>query len=507
MRFEGWSHSQSCVVRREPKYFEPHEINANFERFLQHAQDVDVPDVIGFADLAHQTERYVRALGRSLTGEDAQGACVAFPLPNGPSKLRTVAVLDPRGQIVLRLAAGRIASTTDGLLRRGVHSARLVSSPPGWETRRSSSAWKRLKKQGRTALSSKHARAVLRTDVASYYPTIDCNRLCELLDGMLCDRVAVGCVRRLLKSWQMHHGLLHGLPIGPEGSSILGTAFLCPIDDLFGAHALGYLRYTDDIYVVGGSDNDCWEFSVRIEARLADFELEQNSDKTNVVDAEEARASWFGHNPLGPYDETDHEGIALTEEGAVRIIREELTRGDPDANRFPYALGALKKPKNREPAIEILGSRQALEQFPKHVANYLIAVGPIADALVERTLDGLDEVPGDRTQARDLHLIRACRRERMGRVEGSVMVRAATDPRRPSPVRAWALDSAARTGCMCLGELGDIALNTSEDVLVRRAAVAATRNFSRSARRSLVSHRRFSGTSLYWAAAWASSRW
>jgi hypothetical protein len=153
---------------------------------------------------------------------------------------------------------------------------------------------------------------------------------------------------------------------------------------------------------------------------------------------------------------------------------------------------------------EILASTAALEQFPKQIGNYFAAVGPIGTALLESTLDGL-ATPSNRRHACDLHLIRACARERMGRVERRALLRAGMDARRPSPVRAWALAQSARVGGVRLAELGDIALDGNEDLLVRRAAVAATRTVVQPARHRLLRHPALRRSSLTWTASWADS--
>ena len=489
---------------REPEYFELHEIAANFDRFLTHARAADVPDVIAFADLAHDRGRYVRALARRQLEPDAPGACLPFPFPNGPAKLRRLSVIDPRGQVLLRCAAGRIASTTDPRLFAGVHSARLVAGPPSWETRSPDKAWQRLKKEGRKFVSSADARAVLRTDVAGYYPSIEHGRLEDLLSEIGCDADAVTVLGRCLAWWRTAFGLV-GLPIGPEASGVLGTGFLHPVDELVREHSLGYLRYTDDIFVVGGSADECWDFAASVDSGLSALALTRNIEKTEVIDADEARVRWFGRNPIGPYDDAVDGGVALTEVGAVQIVRGELARGDPDPDRFRYALGALRTSKNREVVVELLASPAALELFPKQVGDYLLDVAPLGAELVERTLDGLADPLDDRHHARDVHLIRACRGERLGRVEGQGLVHAAMDSRRPSPVRAWALDACARAGGVRLDELGDIALDPGEDTLVQRAAVAGTRNVVHSARRRFLRHPRLRNSVLGWTASWAAS--
>ncbi|MGQ0803680.1 MAG: hypothetical protein ACT4PI_07450 [Actinomycetota bacterium] len=153
----------------------------------------------------------------------------------------------------------------------------------------------------------------------------------------------------------------------------------------------------------------------------------------------------------------------------------------------------------------VLRSSTALSTFPKQVADYFMAVSPVGDELVACAITALDDVATDSHHARDLHLLRALRRERKGRVEGTAMVRTVLDEARPVGVRAFALYESSRTHAVQIGELGDIALDEDEDILLRRAAIAGLRGRPDADGMSLVRHPKIAASRLRWVAAWAAA--
>ena len=84
-------------------------------------------------------------------------------------------------------------------------------------------------------------------DIAEYYPSVGRSAL-----ETLCRfPVPLPSFGRLL-AWldALHAGsAVTGLPIGPGGSEILGTALLAPGDDLLTRIGLPFLRYMDDTWV------------------------------------------------------------------------------------------------------------------------------------------------------------------------------------------------------------------------------------------------------------------
>jgi hypothetical protein len=95
--------------------------------------------------------------------------------------------------------------------------------------------------------------AMCATDIASYYPTIDLDRLETRLHDIGCDLHSVALtLSGLRKLVAVDH--IAGVPIGPEASGILGNAFLIPVDRMLISLGAAYLRWMDDFKIMG---RDC----------------------------------------------------------------------------------------------------------------------------------------------------------------------------------------------------------------------------------------------------------
>ena len=97
-------------------------------------------------------------------------------------------------------------------------------------------------------------RFVLKTDVASYYDSIDHCRLLDRLARFVPDLGLLNLVGQYLQRtvergglyWQYAQGLSLGCPLSP----IMGALFLRELDERFAASGLFYIRYMDDVVVL-----------------------------------------------------------------------------------------------------------------------------------------------------------------------------------------------------------------------------------------------------------------
>ncbi len=103
-------------------------------------------------------------------------------------------------------------------------------------------------------------------DLAAFYETVSH----ELLLKVLYPRTAndgLKWVARCLRKWSSEHppsGHGHGLPQGPLASDLLAECFLLPID-LALQKRLGYIRYVDDVRILGKTENEVREDVIRLE--------------------------------------------------------------------------------------------------------------------------------------------------------------------------------------------------------------------------------------------------
>jgi hypothetical protein len=125
----------------------------------------------------------------------------------------------------------------------------------GWVAGR---AWEQFTLKGIELLHDNDHAAMCRTDVASYYGSISLGSLASMLRNLRCESNALWLIVRVIGAWQRQDSQL-GLPIGFEASSVLGNAFLKPVDDLIEklgvVHLLSLLKIQSEPDFESSSEN------------------------------------------------------------------------------------------------------------------------------------------------------------------------------------------------------------------------------------------------------------
>ncbi len=100
----------------------------------------------------------------------------------------------------------------------------------------------------------KQHRFVIRTDVKSYYASIDHQHLIERLARVIQDRRVLDLVEQYLGRTAEQGGLFweseRGIPLGSPLSPIIGAFFLGELDERLDKTGLFYVRFMDDILVL-----------------------------------------------------------------------------------------------------------------------------------------------------------------------------------------------------------------------------------------------------------------
>ena len=127
---------------------------------------------------------------------------------------------------------------------------------------------------------------VIRTDVKSYYASIDHECLIERLSLVIQDRRVLNLIEQYLRRTAEQGGLFweseRGIPLGSPLSPILGAFFLTELDERLERAGLFYVRFMDDILVLAPSR---WKLrrAVRVLNRvLSSLELEKHPEKTFI---------------------------------------------------------------------------------------------------------------------------------------------------------------------------------------------------------------------------------
>ena len=106
--------------------------------------------------------------------------------------------------------------------------------------------WKRFKNDFRIAALEPSAKAMLITDLSSYYDHINCDQLCERIESLLGSNISienklvVDELKKLLNLWSID---CYGIPQNYDPSSFLGNLYLHNVDHEMSTLGYRYFRY------------------------------------------------------------------------------------------------------------------------------------------------------------------------------------------------------------------------------------------------------------------------
>ena len=178
--------------------FDPIELRENTIAVARWNQrQFEIPDIIGFRDYLEQSS----AVGNDPLvypgAADTPGLLLSFPYPKTADTLRWLSIAGPDELILLRAAAGYVVRRTDPLLSSRVYSNRLDQRSHCWRFRDQKKAWSDFVKFGISLLDGRQYFAMYRTDIKSYYPSVDIGSVEALLAEHQCLVPAAGIVIRL----------------------------------------------------------------------------------------------------------------------------------------------------------------------------------------------------------------------------------------------------------------------------------------------------------------------
>lgn len=169
-------------------------------------------------------------------------------------------------------------------------------------------------------------RFVLRTDVKSYYASIDHVLLMDRLAHYVRDRVVLNLVGQYLRRtaerggwfWEYERGISLGCPLSP----LIGAFFLAELDERMANTRLFYVRFMDDILVMAPTRWKLRRAVAAVNQILGALRLEKHPDKTFI--GKIARGFDFLGYRFGPH------GLAIAEatlasfiERATRLFEQE----------------------------------------------------------------------------------------------------------------------------------------------------------------------------------------
>jgi RNA-directed DNA polymerase len=137
---------------------------------------------------------------------------------------------------------------------------------------------------------------VLDVDIRDYFSSLDQSWLVKFLEHRIADKRVLRLIQKWLKAGVIEDGIWSQTPEGtPQGASVstfLANVYLHHVYDLWAhqwrtRHARGEVitvRFADDIVVGFEHQDDAERFQADLRARLAEFCLELNAEKTRLIE-------------------------------------------------------------------------------------------------------------------------------------------------------------------------------------------------------------------------------
>ena len=125
-------------------------------------------------------------------------------------------------------------------------------------------------------------------DIQQYYENIPIKRLMEKLQISfnLKNEKILNILKKQLTTWVEHQDLHKGIPQGQNASAVLGNIYLSSLDEFaekeLSESDIVYLRYVDDIILMGKNKRSVLKATERIAKFLRDYNLNLN-EKTRVT--------------------------------------------------------------------------------------------------------------------------------------------------------------------------------------------------------------------------------
>jgi len=248
------------------------------------------------------------------------------------------------------------------------------------------------------------------TDVERYYPSVDRVALEQALVGCRCDEYAVSVVLRFLQRWQIEHNLI-GLPIGSDASRVFGNAFLKPVDAAIEAMGVEHLRWMDDILIFGKTTAPCEAALAAANIALNALRLRLSHQKTLTFDDPAKAIAYIEDDLLASLSWLSSNAPGLVQSEVRRAFDREI-RGNPNANpkHFRWVLRFLQNRNDSYAATALAQQRDLMNVDPQVTGDYLASVGFATRRVVDENILKLAEPAQDRSDALDLHLLRAAKK-------------------------------------------------------------------------------------------------
>lgn len=368
-------------------------------------RDIDVPDVLDWRDFHRQPEAALGALGARIERWGTPIHTINYmSYPKGSVGERQFPVLDPLAELAYRSSVKPVARRLAHSLPPQAMSRRVMHDEHGswcaepWRPRRAE--WKAWmgQQQGRDPFGGRGF-----ADVRSCFPSVRTGRLCRrVLPSLACDDAEIAPLEewfQLVGRMPGHHS---GLLIGQEASSVLGTAYLVPVDRRLGEARM--VRWVDDVVIATHSREEFLDLVGPL-----DDQLQLGGQALNA-----AKTRWEPWSVDMNLDESlvAHPDTDAAAPGPLSLLQQAAETGEIDGVRA--ALASLTEAGDATGVDVLADSDWLAERLPRESAVYISQVwsgigGPAKEWVTRRAGDA---APTADSAPLQMHLLHRCRRKR-----------------------------------------------------------------------------------------------
>jgi hypothetical protein len=142
----------------------------------------------------------------------------------------------------------------------------------------------------RNLILSGGPKKIIRTDIANYYPSINTEKLIQLLEashGHLIDPRIMNLIKKILIDNKSKNGY-SGLPLGIGFCVLLANYYISQMKLAEHFQGIDLVRYEDDIMFIVDQKVDEKEILARLDAIYDEFGIKRSEKKTEIFDARSA---------------------------------------------------------------------------------------------------------------------------------------------------------------------------------------------------------------------------
>lgn len=210
-------------------------------------------------------------------------------LPKSSLTLRPMAVLSIPDRVVLQALANVIAEKARSSLGMVSNRQSFANVLADKSEKRFFLNWKPqygLFQKSYLNLVDEGNSWVAETDIAAFYETIEHTKLYKLLlDNGFIDDATLEYLSQFLPIWsavKVDHPAKRGVPQGCLASDLLANIFLFEFDHKLSSQEFHYLRYVDDVRIVGTSKSSVQRGLIQVDIFLKSLGILLQTKKTNV---------------------------------------------------------------------------------------------------------------------------------------------------------------------------------------------------------------------------------